>query len=127
MGRIASTLADTAIVTSDNPRDEDPLAIIDDVLAGIEGDVQVEPDRGAEIARALELANPGDVVVIAGKGHEQGQEVAGTVWPFDDRTVLAEALRRAGASRTPEGLTLETAQGPTLDTPLDTLPEETAP
>ena len=93
MGRIASTLADTAIVTSDNPRTEDPLAIIDEILTGVEGDVDVEPDRRAAIRRALELANADDVVVIAGKGHEQGQEIAGRVLPFDDRDVAREILR----------------------------------
>jgi UDP-N-acetylmuramoyl-L-alanyl-D-glutamate--2,6-diaminopimelate ligase len=93
MGRIASTLADTAIVTSDNPRSEDPLAIIDEILTGIEGDAEVEPDRRAAIRRALELADTDDVVVIAGKGHEQGQEIGGRVLPFDDRDVAREILR----------------------------------
>ena len=97
MGRIASELADVAILTSDNPRSEHPLAIIDEVLVGAVGDVAVEPDRAAAIARAVELAAEGDVVVIAGKGHEQGQEVAGEVHPFDDREVAREALRRVGA------------------------------
>jgi len=99
MGRIASTLADAAIVSSDNPRGEDPLAIIEQVLAGVEGDVEVVPDRRAAIARALELAGPGDVVVIAGKGHEQGQEVAGRVLPFDDRVVAREILRSMAAPK----------------------------
>jgi UDP-N-acetylmuramoyl-L-alanyl-D-glutamate--2,6-diaminopimelate ligase len=93
MGRIASTLADAAVVTSDNPREEDPRAIIEEVLAGVEGDVEVEPDRRAAIRLALELASPGDVVVIAGKGHEQGQEIRGRVLPFDDREVAREILR----------------------------------
>jgi UDP-N-acetylmuramoyl-L-alanyl-D-glutamate--2,6-diaminopimelate ligase len=97
MGRIASELADVAIVTSDNPRSEDPQAIVDEILAGVTGDVEVELDRRRAIERALELAGPGDVVVIAGKGHEQGQEVAGSVLPFDDRTVARDALRRLAA------------------------------
>jgi UDP-N-acetylmuramoyl-L-alanyl-D-glutamate--2,6-diaminopimelate ligase len=97
MGRIASELADTAIVTSDNPRSEDPLAIIDEILAGVSEDVQVEPDRRAAIARAIEQAGEHDVVVIAGKGHEQGQEFADRKIPFDDREVAREALRRLGA------------------------------
>src|ERR671937_1814575 len=97
MGRIASELADVAILTSDNPRSEDPLAIIDEVLAGVEGEIEVEPDRAAAIARAFELARPGDVVLIAGKGHEQGQEFADRTIPFDDREVAREALRRLGA------------------------------
>jgi UDP-N-acetylmuramoyl-L-alanyl-D-glutamate--2,6-diaminopimelate ligase len=97
MGRIASTLADRAIATSDNPRGEDPLAIVDEILAGVEGDVDVEVDRRAAIARAVELAEPGDVVLIAGKGHEQGQEIAGRILPFDDRAVAREALRHLAA------------------------------
>ena len=96
MGRLAHELADIAIVTSDNPRSEDPLAIIDEIVAGA-GDLAVEPDRRAAIAQAIELAEPGDVVVIAGKGHEQGQEIAGRTLPFDDREVARENLRRLGA------------------------------
>src|SRR5438105_3203368 len=97
MGRIASELADVAILTSDNPRSEDPLAIIDEVLAGITGDIEVEPDRAAAIERAISLAGEGDVVLIAGKGHEQGQEFADRTIPFDDRDVARDALRRLGA------------------------------
>jgi UDP-N-acetylmuramoyl-L-alanyl-D-glutamate--2,6-diaminopimelate ligase len=97
MGRIAADLADLAIVTSDNPRSEDPAAIIEEVVAGAPNRLEVEPDRRAAIARALEGAEAGDVVVIAGKGHEQGQEVHGTVLPFDDRAVAREALRALGA------------------------------
>jgi UDP-N-acetylmuramoyl-L-alanyl-D-glutamate--2,6-diaminopimelate ligase len=93
MGKIARDLADVVIVTSDNPRSEDPLAIIQDVLQGAGTDVEIDPDRRTAIARAVELAEPGDVVVIAGKGHEQGQEVAGEKLPFDDRVVAREALR----------------------------------
>jgi UDP-N-acetylmuramoyl-L-alanyl-D-glutamate--2,6-diaminopimelate ligase len=97
MGRIAADLADVAIVTSDNPRSEDPAAIIDEVVAAAPDRLEVEPDRRAAIVRALENAEPGDVVVIAGKGHEQGQEVAGEVFPFDDREVAREALRSLAA------------------------------
>jgi UDP-N-acetylmuramoyl-L-alanyl-D-glutamate--2,6-diaminopimelate ligase len=93
MGRVASELADVALLTSDNPRSEDPDAIIAETLAGATADVEVEPDRARAIARAIELARPGDVVVIAGKGHEQGQEIAGRKLPFDDRVVAREALR----------------------------------
>jgi UDP-N-acetylmuramoyl-L-alanyl-D-glutamate--2,6-diaminopimelate ligase len=93
MGRIASELADIPILTSDNPRSEDPAAIAEAVLAGMSGDPVVELDRRAAIAQAIELAEPGDVVVIAGKGHERGQEIAGRVVPFDDREVASEALR----------------------------------
>jgi UDP-N-acetylmuramoyl-L-alanyl-D-glutamate--2,6-diaminopimelate ligase len=97
MGRIAADLADLAIVTSDNPRSEEPAAIIEEVVAGAPDRLEVEPDRGAAIARAVETAEPGDVVVIAGKGHEQGQEIGGRILPFDDREVAREALRATGA------------------------------
>jgi UDP-N-acetylmuramoyl-L-alanyl-D-glutamate--2,6-diaminopimelate ligase len=97
MGRIAAELADHAIVTSDNPRSEDPDAIIEEVVAGAPGRLEIEPDRYAAIERALEAARAGDVVVIAGKGHEQGQEVEGRVLPFDDREVARAALRSLGA------------------------------
>jgi UDP-N-acetylmuramoyl-L-alanyl-D-glutamate--2,6-diaminopimelate ligase len=98
MGEIASRLADAVIVTSDNPRSEDPLAIIGEILEGVRGPVEVEPDRAAAIAGALEEARAGDVVVIAGKGHEQGQEFADRTLPFDDRDVAREALRRLQAA-----------------------------
>jgi len=97
MGEVVARLADSAIVTSDNPRSEDPQAIIDQILTGIEGEVEVEPDRAAAIGVALERAGEGDVVVIAGKGHEQGQELADSIVPFDDREVAREALRRQAA------------------------------
>jgi UDP-N-acetylmuramoyl-L-alanyl-D-glutamate--2,6-diaminopimelate ligase len=96
MGRLAKELADVAIVTSDNPRSEDPLAIIEEIVAGSDG-FEIEPDRRAAITQAIELAETGDVVLIAGKGHEQGQEAAGRTLPFDDREVAREALRRLGA------------------------------
>ena len=97
MGRIASELADAVIVTNDNPRSEDPQSIIDAIVAGAAGDVEVEPDRAEAIARAIELARDGDVVVIAGKGAEQGQEFADRTVPFDDREAAREALRTLGA------------------------------
>jgi len=97
MGRIASELADLAIVTSDNPRSEEPDAIIGEIVAGAAGDVEVEPDRREAIARAIDAAEEGDVVLIAGKGHEQGQQFADRTVPFDDRDVAREALRRLGA------------------------------
>ena len=96
MGRIATELADLAIVTSDNPRSEEPAAIIAEILEGA-GDADVEPDRREAIARAVAAAGEGDVVVIAGKGHEQGQQFADGTIPFDDREVAREALRRLGA------------------------------
>jgi UDP-N-acetylmuramoyl-L-alanyl-D-glutamate--2,6-diaminopimelate ligase len=98
MGRIAGELADVAIVTSDNPRSEDPEAIIAEVLGGAGANLDVEPDRAAAIERALALAQEGDVVVIAGKGHEQGQEFADRTIPFDDRDVARHVLRRLGAA-----------------------------
>jgi UDP-N-acetylmuramoyl-L-alanyl-D-glutamate--2,6-diaminopimelate ligase len=101
MGAIAVRGADVAVLTSDNPRSEDPLDIIaavrrgaDEALAaGAQARVVVEPDRRTAIRLASSMAGPGDVLVVAGKGHESGQEVAGVVHPFDDRVVLAEALR----------------------------------
>jgi UDP-N-acetylmuramoyl-L-alanyl-D-glutamate--2,6-diaminopimelate ligase len=92
MGTIASELADVAIVTSDNPRSEDPLAIINEILRGAP-ELEVEPDRRTAIATALERAWEGDVVLIAGKGHEQGQEIKGVMHPFDDREVARDVLR----------------------------------
>jgi UDP-N-acetylmuramoyl-L-alanyl-D-glutamate--2,6-diaminopimelate ligase len=93
MGKVAAELADVTIVTSDNPRSEEPLAIIQDVLQGTGLEVEIDPDRRSAITRALSLAEGADVVVIAGKGHEQGQDVGGVVSPFDDREVAREALR----------------------------------
>jgi UDP-N-acetylmuramoyl-L-alanyl-D-glutamate--2,6-diaminopimelate ligase len=98
MGRIARQRADVVVVTSDNPRSEEPLAIIEDVLQGTGIDVEVDPDRGSAIERAIAGARDGDVVVIAGKGHEQGQEAGGVVTPFDDREVARAALRRRSGS-----------------------------
>jgi UDP-N-acetylmuramoyl-L-alanyl-D-glutamate--2,6-diaminopimelate ligase len=92
MGQVVTELADVALVTSDNPRSEDPAAIAEDVVDGL--DLEVELDRRRAIERALEAAREGDVVVIAGKGHEQGQEIAGRNVPFDDREVARDALRR---------------------------------
>jgi UDP-N-acetylmuramoyl-L-alanyl-D-glutamate--2,6-diaminopimelate ligase len=97
MGRIATELADLAIVTSDNPRSEEPEAIIAEILEGTGSEAEVEPDRREAIARAVADAGEGDVVVIAGKGHEQGQQFADRTIPFDDREVAREALRRLGA------------------------------
>jgi UDP-N-acetylmuramoyl-L-alanyl-D-glutamate--2,6-diaminopimelate ligase len=99
MGAVAARLADVVVVTSDNPRSEDPEAIVAEVIAGTReagGGAQVEPvvDRRAAIERAVALAEAGDVLVVAGKGHEQGQELAGgRKVPFDDATVAREALR----------------------------------
>lgn len=92
MGEIASRLADIAIVTDDNPRSEDPAAIRAQVRAGCPDAIEIG-DRRAAIREATAMMRDGDVVVVAGKGHEQGQIVAGTTHPFDDATELAEALR----------------------------------
>lgn len=97
MGEIAARLADVALITSDNPRSEAPEAIIDEIVAGIPAAphavVERDADRRATIFRAIELASPGDVVVIAGKGHEQGQEFEnGRKEPFDDSAVAREAI-----------------------------------
>jgi UDP-N-acetylmuramoyl-L-alanyl-D-glutamate--2,6-diaminopimelate ligase len=101
MGRAGGVLSDLAIVTSDNPRSEDPEAIVAEVAAGArEGDAEliVEVDRHAAIALAVGRAKPGDTVVIAGKGHEQGQEFeGGRKVPFDDREVARAELRKLGS------------------------------
>jgi len=101
MGAAAASLADVAILTSDNPRSEDPLAIVDAMLDGVlsvpageRARVVVEPDRAAAISYAVSLARAGDVLVVAGKGHETGQYIGGTVIPFDDRAVTREAIER---------------------------------
>jgi UDP-N-acetylmuramoyl-L-alanyl-D-glutamate--2,6-diaminopimelate ligase len=102
MGRVGAELSDLAIITSDNPRSEEPEAIVAEILAGIDerGGTEVEPDRRAAIALALARARPGDTVVIAGKGHEQGQEFEhGRKIPFDDREVAREELRRLQNAR----------------------------
>jgi UDP-N-acetylmuramoyl-L-alanyl-D-glutamate--2,6-diaminopimelate ligase len=104
MGAAAARGADVAVLTSDNPRSEDPAAILDAMVAGARSaggaaDLVVEQDRRAAIAAAVASAAAGDVLVVAGKGHEQGQEIAGEVLPFDDRVVLREALHAAVAGR----------------------------
>jgi UDP-N-acetylmuramoyl-L-alanyl-D-glutamate--2,6-diaminopimelate ligase len=101
MGQVASRLADLAIVTSDNPRSEDPDAIIAQVVsgAGDQGNLFTEPDRAHAISNALANARPGDVVLIAGKGHEPGQEIGGRVLPFDDAETARTSLLRILASR----------------------------
>ena len=95
MGEACAKLADKLVVTSDNPRSEDPLKIIDAILVGVRGrgsgiGVTVEPDRKKAIEFALREAQEGDVVVIAGKGHETTQEIKGVKYPFDDREVVRQ-------------------------------------
>jgi UDP-N-acetylmuramoyl-L-alanyl-D-glutamate--2,6-diaminopimelate ligase len=101
MGAAAAGLADLAIFTNDNPRSEDPLGILAEMLAGAltvpardRAHVIIEPDRGAAIGLAISAAGKGDVVLVAGKGHERGQYSGTSVIPFDDREVAAEALAR---------------------------------
>ncbi|MBI1874915.1 MAG: hypothetical protein HYS05_13655 [Acidobacteria bacterium] len=119
MGAVAARLSDVVVVTSDNPRGEDPRAIVDEVMRGITRPVDrapgvdrvasrgtpprtVEPlmvlDRREAIERAISLAEPGDVVLIAGKGHERYQEIGDRVLPFDDVAVARDALDRRGAN-----------------------------
>ena len=103
MGKAGAELSDVAVVTSDNPRSEDPAAIIGQIEAGIDegapAEVVVEQDRRAAIALALGRAGEGDTVVIAGKGHEQGQEFEnGRKIPFDDRDVARDELRKLKTS-----------------------------
>ncbi|MFB4316267.1 UDP-N-acetylmuramoyl-L-alanyl-D-glutamate--2,6-diaminopimelate ligase [Actinomadura sp. 21ATH] len=110
MGEAAARLADLAYFTDDNPRSEDPLAIL---AAMVEGGLKVpqaerarivmEPDRAAAIGLAIGRARRGDVIVVAGKGHEQGQYVAGEVLPFDDREVVRDALRRLASGQDVRG------------------------
>ncbi len=102
MARAAVETADYAILTADNPRHERIEAILDDMTAGISdsrfaGKFETEPDRRQAIAHALALARPGDVVCVAGKGHETTQEIAGQFHPFDDRLVVQEFLQRRAA------------------------------
>lgn len=104
MGEVAARLADLVVVTNDNPRHEDPLAIIDQVRSGVDaanGSAErvIEPDRRAAITRAVAWAGPGDVVVVAGKGHETGQQIGDEILPFDDRVVAREAIEAAAGAR----------------------------
>lgn len=103
MGAIAGQLADVVVLTSDNPRSEDPDAIVEQVRAGVDGSAtcHVEPDRRAAIAWALAAARSGDVVVVAGKGHETTQQFAEVAVRFDDREVVREELERQGRAVPP--------------------------
>jgi len=99
MGRIASELADQIVLTSDNPRTEDPEAILDDIEAGLR-EAETDPsryvrvtDRRTAIQIAVEMASPQDVVLIAGKGHETYQIIGGVTYPFDDREAARAAIR----------------------------------
>jgi len=94
MGRAAEMLAYDVFVTSDNPRNESASQIIEDVMAGLEqpGKATIEPDRAAAIQRAIANCQPGDVVLVAGKGHETWQEISGQKIPFSDENVIRDAL-----------------------------------
>jgi UDP-N-acetylmuramoyl-L-alanyl-D-glutamate--2,6-diaminopimelate ligase len=97
MGRVAELMADHAILTSDNPRKEDPAAILNEIASGFTSRdrfTMVE-DRAGAIAAAIDMAGPGDIVLVAGKGHEQFQETASTTVPFDDRQVVRRLIERA--------------------------------
>ncbi len=100
MGRVAAILVDVAIVTTDNPRSEEPMGIIGDVLGGVDGrgraEVHVEPDRRRAIELGVALARPGDVLLVAGKGHELEQEIGGRRQPFDDRDEVRRAVFQGG-------------------------------
>jgi UDP-N-acetylmuramoyl-L-alanyl-D-glutamate--2,6-diaminopimelate ligase len=108
MGHLAARLADLTFVTTDNPRSEDPEAIIGEIVAGVPDGllerVAVEDDRRRAVELALGEARPGDVVLIAGKGHEQGQTFADRKIPFDDRVVASESLERLGYARHDAGV-----------------------
>ena len=100
MGEVATRLSNRVIITSDNPRSEDPRAIIEDIAAGAHPNYAIETDRLSAIFKALQSAAPDDVVLIAGKGHESYQELGTQRLPFDDVQVAREGLRRlTGAPR----------------------------
>jgi UDP-N-acetylmuramoyl-L-alanyl-D-glutamate--2,6-diaminopimelate ligase len=130
MGAAAARLADVAIFTSDNPRSEDPLAILAEMLAGAvevpqrqRAQVSIQPDRAEAIWQAIGGAGKGDVVLVAGKGHEHGQYAGGLVIPFDDRDVAAQALLRRRAA---EDATMTGAppSGPGASQQTSTFPED---
>jgi UDP-N-acetylmuramoyl-L-alanyl-D-glutamate--2,6-diaminopimelate ligase len=93
LGEVAARLADEVIVTSDNPRSEDPHAIIDDIVAGAKTNVNIEEDRVSAIYQAIYSARKGDIVLIAGKGHEDYQEIHGQKIPFSDSNVAQQVLQ----------------------------------
>jgi UDP-N-acetylmuramoyl-L-alanyl-D-glutamate--2,6-diaminopimelate ligase len=122
MGAAAARGADEVILTNDNPRSEDPLTILEAaaagareaVAAGAVSTVHVVPDRAEAIAEAVAASRAGDALVVAGKGHEQGQEIAGVVHPFDDAAVLRAAIERSrtgGSSSSPGSSTAPASDG----------------
>jgi UDP-N-acetylmuramoyl-L-alanyl-D-glutamate--2,6-diaminopimelate ligase len=123
MGSALARLSDTAVLTSDNPRTEDPLAILATMLAGAaevpayeRGTVLLEEDRAAAIHLAVARAETGDTVLVLGKGHELGQDIAGVVRPFDDIEVLREAIRHKQEEAAAMAATAEPPSPPTHGT-----------
>ena len=96
MGAVASRLADAIVITTDNPRGEAPASIIDDILEGVKSSCHVIEDRATAIQFAVNSARTGDIVLIAGKGHEEYQEVMGKKFPFSDIKVAEAVLVAAG-------------------------------
>ena len=94
MGATAAQLSDHCVLTSDNPRSEDPLSIINDVRSGITKSIHIEPDRSKAIEWIIAAAEPGDIVLLAGKGHERTQSIGNQVIELDDRALARTALRR---------------------------------
>jgi UDP-N-acetylmuramyl tripeptide synthase len=107
MGAVSAKLADQTVVTNDNPRSEAPAAIIGQIIAGIPADrvFQIEADRALAIQQSIFAAQDGDIVLIAGKGHESFQEVAGTRYPFSDRLCVKTALAHRRNTRVRPRLT----------------------
>jgi UDP-N-acetylmuramoyl-L-alanyl-D-glutamate--2,6-diaminopimelate ligase len=103
MGAAAGSLADVVVLTSDNPRSEDPDTIISEILPGLSectAQVHVEPDRVRAIRWALKQGRPGDVIVLAGKGHETSQEISGVCHHLDEREIVADYFQRQPAKKT---------------------------
>ena len=102
MGEVSGRLADFTIITSDNPRDEEPRAIMEDIKTGIQktdGAYIEIPDRQEAIRYAITHGEPGDIIVLAGKGHEDYQEIEGVQYPMDERVLIAEILEEEGIKR----------------------------
>ncbi len=97
MGEVATRLSSHTVITSDNPRNENPLDIIQAIVSGASGEFIVEPDRTQAIVLAILSANAGDVVLVAGKGHEEYQEIAGVKHPFSDASAVEKVLKDLGA------------------------------
>ena len=106
MGEVSGKLADLTIITSDNPRDEDPLAIIEDIKTGMKkskGEYLVIPDRKEAIAYAIHHGLPGDIIVLAGKGHEDYQEIKGVKYPMDERVIIQDILKKGAGNENSVG------------------------